>query len=150
MNNEVELVLVDDNNDLVDPLDLGCDYDHMHNEEKFQLDDDIEIEEQTFYLNLDEVPNDAIDNERDIHSTPSKCHNAGKSKTAELERTTSMDSFDYVDAYDDTDSDDYFIDEIEPEIEPKAEMKPSTKSTNTTESIKSDTPTTSNLNVISH
>lgn len=152
MNSEVELVLVDDNNDLVDPLDLGYEDDHINDEEKFQLDDDIEIEEQPkFHLHLDDVPNHSSAIEENTYISKSwKCYDSIKSEKVEIERTISLESFGNVDAYDDTDSDDYFNDGFEPEYDLPAEPKPSPKLIDTTKSTSCNKSTTSNINEIMH
>lgn len=110
MNNEVELVLVGDNNDFVDPLDLGVEYDDLNDEVKLQLDDDIE-DEPEFQIGAD-LP--------EIISIDENDHRV----SVKRERSVSLESFDCDVRYDDTDSDDYFNDAAESKRNVKNEKQP--------------------------
>lgn len=137
MNNEVELVLVGDHNDFVDPLDLGVEYDDGNDELKLDLDDDIE-DEPEFHIGQDVHEATPIDpNGFDDLATSGKCAPTKVGRT-NAERQPSIDSLDSIDCdnrygdnrYDDTDSDDYFVGakdskaDVKRSVQPEAEQRP--------------------------
>lgn len=100
MNTEPELVLVEDKNDFVDPLDLADEYEDVNDEDKLQLDDAID-EESEFQM----------EDSDDFGYASSQRAGSDRLKT---EATTCLDSDDYddchdeYDGFDDSDSDDFF------------------------------------------
>lgn len=131
MNNEVELVLVGDNNDFVDPLDLGIEYDDVNDEVKLQLDDDIEDEPE---FHIDQDINDVTPIDPNVYCDPATSAKTSKWSNIKRERSNSYDSIDYDVRYDDTDSDDYFDDSVDSKwdmkhtLQPKEEKQPIKKS----------------------
>lgn len=113
MNSELELVLVEDNNDFVDPLELNFECEEINEDNKLQLNDDI-YEEKNFFIGSDDDSCELIIETGNRLSDSNKCNktlieshpvNSNRGLKIDIQQTDSDDdSFDFDNGCDESDS----------------------------------------------
>lgn len=110
MNSELELVLVEDNNDFVDPLELNFECEEINEDDKLQLNDDI-YEEKNFFIESDDDSCQLIIETENCLSDSNKCNktliesHSNSVLKNEIQQTNSDDdSFNFDNGCDESDS----------------------------------------------